>query len=353
MPRARNPVPTVKWRNGVAYATWYDPIKRQTMMQTLGVREPAAVKGAFEAFLREGPATRPKGGLTVSEALDQYLFEHVRKHCADPRRQEDAIVHLKAFFGSEPLAAVDVPMSHRYAAARRSGAIGVESRRSGKSRCAVDSTIRRELNVLVAASNHAKKWRRITVLPSVERPPERRLGPDDEAPFFTKDELASIFDMAPGDLLHFVTLAYWTGARRQSVQDLTRGQVRRGYGGGHILLQRPGKQATKKRQPIVPILPEMAATIDALCAAAEAAKRERLFVRDFYRPFRMLCLDLGIGEDRAHPHVLRHTRATHLLQDGVSLYSVARLLGDTVATIERVYGHHSHAALRDEIGGRG
>jgi len=57
---------------------------------------------------------------------------------------------------------------------------------------------------------------------------------------------------------------------------------------------------------------------------------------------------LGLG-DKANPHILRHSRATHLLQDGVSIYDVARLLGDSVQTIERVYGHHSPDYLAEAI----
>ena len=53
-----------------------------------------------------------------------------------------------------------------------------------------------------------------------------------------------------------------------------------------------------------------------------------------------VCAEVGIPEGRLHPHVLRHPRATHMLMDGESIYKVARLLGGTVATLERVYGHH-------------
>jgi penicillin-binding protein 1A len=35
---------------------------------------------------------------------------------------------------------------------------------------------------------------------------------------------------------------------------------------------------------------------------------------------------------KRNPHILRHSRATHLLMEGVSLWDVAKLLGDTVAT---------------------
>jgi len=49
------------------------------------------------------------------------------------------------------------------------------------------------------------------------------------------------------------------------------------------------------------------------------------------------------------PHILRHSRATHLLEDGVSIYSVARLLGDNPTTIQKTYGHISMGSLEDEL----
>jgi integrase len=47
----------------------------------------------------------------------------------------------------------------------------------------------------------------------------------------------------------------------------------------------------------------------------------------------------GRPEGRFCPHVIRHTRATHMLQDGVDIYAVAKLLGDTIRTVETIYGH--------------
>lgn len=50
------------------------------------------------------------------------------------------------------------------------------------------------------------------------------------------------------------------------------------------------------------------------------------------------------------PHDLRHTYASWMAQDGVELYRIAALLGDTVATTERHYAHlkpgHFDEALR-------
>lgn len=43
--------------------------------------------------------------------------------------------------------------------------------------------------------------------------------------------------------------------------------------------------------------------------------------------------------DGAHPHRLRHSYATHLLEAGTPIHHVAELLGDTVATVESTYAH--------------
>jgi site-specific recombinase XerC len=46
--------------------------------------------------------------------------------------------------------------------------------------------------------------------------------------------------------------------------------------------------------------------------------------------------------------MLRHSRATHMLMDGEDPYKVAKLLGDTLATAERVYGHYDVDYLKTD-----
>jgi len=47
------------------------------------------------------------------------------------------------------------------------------------------------------------------------------------------------------------------------------------------------------------------------------------------------------------PHTLRHTAATWLMQAGVDLWEAAGFLGMSVQILERVYGHHHPAHLRN------
>ena len=50
----------------------------------------------------------------------------------------------------------------------------------------------------------------------------------------------------------------------------------------------------------------------------------------------------------AHPHRLRHSYATHLLEAGTPIHHVAELMGDTVGTVEGTYSHvlrHNHEVV--------
>lgn len=345
MPRERAEIPELTARDGVYYVSWYDPERRGTKRLSLRTRDDIEARHRYAAFLASGLAdleSRPaEDDISVSRALDDYYVEHVAHKCMDKVRQENLIRHLKAFFGEMPLREVDIPACRRYAQARRLGVIG--GGRRSPDRKGADGTIRRELNGLKAAANHALAWKRITRdnMPTFELP----AAPRAKAEWLTKDEVKAMIAAASGDLKAFIVMGYYTGARRHSIESLTKEQVFLSQ--NRINLQPLGRPLTKKRKPVVPIFPEMRPYVEALM---ERSKTKYLFgeVPDFYRPFAELAEDLGY-EGRQFPHILRHSRASHMLQDGVSIYAVAKLLGDTVQTIERVYGHHSPEYLMEGI----
>lgn len=62
---------------------------------------------------------------------------------------------------------------------------------------------------------------------------------------------------------------------------------------------------------------------------------------------------LAVGETlqsaQLGTHVLRHTYATHRLQEGVPVADVAKALGDTVRTLLRTYAHAMPDDNRDRL----
>ncbi len=62
-------------------------------------------------------------------------------------------------------------------------------------------------------------------------------------------------------------------------------------------------------------------------------------IKRIEKAFRTCRAKAGLSADVV-PHVLRHTRATWLIQRGVDIWEVAGSLGMTVEQLEKTYGHH-------------
>lgn len=313
--------------------------------------------------------------LSVKRALSSYFIEHVEPNVVAVARQQAAIRHLTTYFGKLPLLEVDIPKCRAYAAARFDGRITVGKGR-GKRNCESQSTIRRELAVLIAAANHALRWKRLARadFPIIDLPretPRRRpriltkeninealsvcqsiINERGEAEIVARQQLANargakieaaqrglakaiLYKEVARQVPSFILIAYYTGARRRAVTHLKKSQVDLKY--GRIDFSREDIRITKKRRPVVPIFPEIRSIVEKLM---NESATEYLFEtpRDLYRPFVRVMSAIGV---KAWPHLLRHSRASHMLMDGEDPYKVAKLLGDTLRTVEEVYGHYA------------
>lgn len=272
----------------------------------------------------------------IIKILDYYEDEN-RAIASD--RTMYAIKALKTFFSGKQVRHIDIPMCRQYIAYRMDKGVAM-------------STAARELTTLRAACNHAYKWKRINEhdQPVFEIPtdlPKRDI-------WLFKDEIRHLIDCAADHVKHFTQISYFTGSRRKAVESLEWNQcdlARRS-----INLAKRGERKSNKRRPVVPMgeLYPLFKTLyenrrnefvlgsdkDILYEFGKALKKaDLLYVKERD----------GRPAGKITPHVLRHSRATHMLEDGVSIYSVARLLGDNPTTIQRVYGHISMGSLEDEM----
>jgi hypothetical protein len=110
------------------------------------------------------------------------------------------------------------------------------------------------------------------------------------------------------------------------------------------------RQQTKKRQPPVKLPPRLLAHMRRW-AGLGIAKRAVIEwngkpIESVRKGFAAAVRAAGLGND-VTPHVLRHTCATWLMQNGVNLWDAAGFLGMTVQQLEQGYGHH-HPEFQQE-----
>ncbi len=178
----------------------------------------------------------------------------------------------------------------------------------------------------------------------------RRLPSAIEAPV-----LDSLFTaIAPQDhrLALMLELLYGAGLRVSELVDLTFAQLC--HARDHLIIK--GKGGVERLVPL-----------NARCLAAFAAYRPhrappesvwlfpsrgataRLTRRRVGQMLDDLAVKAGLDPARVHPHALRHSFATHMLDGGADLRSVQTLLGHADITTTEVYTHVSQARLRAVI----
>ncbi|MBP2232867.1 integrase [Azospirillum agricola] len=331
------------------YIRWYEAgSKRERSTGTGNVRDAQQALAAFigernrpaaaEESQRCGPAAPHE--LTVTDMLGFYLQHHA-PHAAAPERIRYAIRNLIPWWDGVMVDGVTAGACRRYA---------LESGRA-------PATIRRELGTLAAAMTWCVTEGRLTQGGIVVLPPV----PKDEQPFLNRAQAAKLLLTAwrrrqrwkdgEGRLsynLHlplFILIGLYQGARKEAILGL---QWQPNTEGGYVDLDRGfidfnpiGRAQTKKRRARVPI----AARLLPWLKVARKATRQFVIecdgqpIRDVKISFRNAAIAAGMQE--VHPHTLRHTCVTWLLQDGLDVWQVGGFVGMSPQTVQQVYGHHA------------
>jgi integrase len=318
---------------------------------TLQTRRPAFGKG--------DPNT-----VIIGDALTAYVEGRGTKS-ARPDGLAVEIERLAEFWGAMTVSEITEELSDEYVRWRTDQTDARAKKRPGR-KIAV-STAKRELVTLSAALNHSypnKKIDRPTVvhLPKVAERRER---------YLSRSEYAALLAGALGfdrngkrhharinrHAARFIMIAFRTGTRHDTILNL---QFRPNTTGGWfdldagILYRRPQDaiETNKRRTPcpipkkLIPHLHRWR-RLSTQFVVEHEGKPIASQLRRSWRGARELA---GLGPE-VTPHVLRHSLATLLLQDKVSIFDVAGLLGTSPGMIARTYGHHAVEHLREAIDG--
>lgn len=347
-------IPTLqKHDNGIYYVHWMDG--RRTKRVSTRTSDMAAAKAFLAQWLlmeHERPATAE--GFTCADLWA--LYE--KKHSVESDATRDySWKNLKPHFGDVAVSAVDQELVDQYVEKRAAGVIGKPSK---------PSTVRRELGALRAcwgwAADPKRRLLRPEQVPAFDLPPAAE--PKDR--WLRAEEIKRLFEAAralhPGPRLSrgelFLWLALETAARKTAILDLTWDRV--DFETNVIHYPVPGKKATKKRRANVPISSRLRPVLEqayrerqnelVLGSQAEVwATVQAIARRAGFGPKQKVASGKKPKATGIGPHTLRHTAATHMARRGVPLWTIAGILGNTVAMVEKVYGHHSPDGLRGGV----
>ena len=152
-----------------------------------------------------------------------------------------------------------------------------------------------------------------------------------------------------------ISLLYCLGIRRAELIGLTVGDV----DFGRKVVKIHGKGDKMREIPLLPSLSEeillYLKAVEALCGGNRSLK-EPLLVTYRLTPVYPVYIDRAVKQElgcvkgitgRKSPHVLRHSLATELLDDGGDLNSIKEMLGHSSLATTQIYTHSSIARLKD------
>lgn len=360
---------------------------------SLGTRNAEEAEDKFAAFLildRSELRDDSAPEITVAQCVWDYHDEVLSQTSASiPSSARSEWVCR--FFGDMPMKDVTSDICHRYIDARQNGSLvdkvyKKQFSTNGKWRRPPKiNTIKLELSILKSACGHAMKNKRISLdAPIVfgkvdfsgmfyEPPSEVR----NEDHWLTREEVKQVFETAReldtiqnDDTYHFgnsfkykngpisyelyFKLLYYTASRKTAIEQLTTDQIK--FDSLYIQLNPEGRKQTNKKRPRVPITSEFNSQLLSWVKNRPNNLGHNYIFREGGKLFNQKRF-LGIlkqkyntaGIQKFHPHILRHTRACHLAQDGVDIFVIAGLLGDTIATTEDKYLHHCPDHIRSKL----
>lgn len=333
--------PTLKKHaNGVFYAHWSEAAIGQaakTRVASLRTKDRAVAKVRFDETI--AAKTRSKTTPTVAECWAAYEAKHVRPRVTALASTMRSWALLRPSFGALRGDQVTQEAVDAYVASRPVKPV----------------TIRRELSALVACLNFAKRAKMLGadvetkfVLPGEGKPRDRWL---------TDAEIARLYGACPRGyhfphrIAVFLRMALETGGRLQSILDLTWGRV--DFETGVIHLDVPSRATTKKRRPSVPMSKNLRDEIEWMRGHEDDfVIAPRATPAQIWREMQAVAIKAGFGAKAPtgiSPNVLRHTAATHMARRGVPLWKIAKILGNSMAVVERVYAKHAPDDLRDAV----
>ena len=273
---------------------------------------------------------------TFQEMIEKYLSEYSISKTPSGRLRDISIAkRLIPFFGNLMLKEITPLLIVNYKAQRRKAG-------------AKPATLERELCLMRRAFNLAvREWEWVSDNPVLRVSKERFNNQIDR--WLSLEEEEGLFNACPEWLRKIVVFALNTGMRQGEILDLQWPNVDLFRKTVAIMKSKNGEKRTipinqKVLEVLIP-LSKVRHIKNSHVFSSQAGTR--LEKRNLLRAFYQAIEKAEVQNFRFHD--LRHTFATRLVQSGIDIYTVAKLLGHKDIRMTQRYAHHSTESLRGGV----
>lgn len=176
--------------------------------------------------------------------------------------------------------------------------------------------------------------------------------------FIEQNKMAAIIDRLPADSFKsmrsrlLVVVLYYCGLRSSEVCSLRVSDVN--LDSRYMIIH--GKGSKDRYVPFVPFVADEMRRYLAYCRIFFSCDKEFLFLTSDGAPFQthhvrwsiLYALKPFVPRALCHPHCLRHSFATALINNGASLLSISRLLGHSSVATTEIYTHVNYTDIKNQ-----
>ena len=157
--------------------------------------------------------------------------------------------------------------------------------------------------------------------------------------YLSREEYEILLKKSTAPLTDILPLCVQTGLRLSELLSLEKQDI--DFPGGYIVIGRR-KLTKSKKSRIIPIGDDIATMLQTYPDTGRLFPYTENYIS---HKFKKLVLTSGLNP-KLRFHSLRHTFASWLVQSGVSIYMVQRLLGHSSVTVTSIYSHLELTGLR-------
>lgn len=327
-----------KRSNGVYYLWYRDELERKQKISTKTTHKAEALQFLSEFKRNQQERKQKLQRVSLSEFTRDYLTHCSSKHTR--KTLKDSSVALRGLLR----VAGDLPL-------HKIGVREIDSYLSMKTSEASQWTARKHYAHLASAFETARKWKCIPANPF--RQVEKPKVPEIQPAHFTKLNFQQLLSViADQDFREVCIFAVSTGLRLGELVALQWRDV--DFVRKVIVVQNSETFTTKsKRIRVVPMNEQLWRTSavrkeSATCALVFHHNNEKLNADWVSKTFKRYVRTAKLSE-RLHFHSLRHTFATWLVQSGVGIYEVQKLLGHSSVAVTQIYAHLAPSELHNAV----